>query len=89
MIASKIEIQIDEKAIQEKFEQKIEDTLAAQIWFCDVERLSLLTGMSKRFLEENILNHPYMKSIERKKSRKRFYKASDALNVIDEITREW
>lgn len=89
MIASKIEIQIDEKAIQKQFEQKIEDTLRNQMWFVTVEQISQLTGMSKRFLEENVLCHPYMKAIERKKSRKRFYLASEALNVLDEITREW
>ena len=80
-----IEVQIDQAAIRHYINQKIDEEVQQLIWFVDVKRLAELTSMSERFLEEEFLSDPRMKVIEMKKSRKRWYPAKVAQEVILEI----
>ncbi|MFM9535518.1 hypothetical protein [Lysinibacillus sp. IITD104] len=89
MIPTKIELQLDKKQIQQHIEKQLDESIQAQLWFVSVERLALLTDMSKRWLEDEILCDPRMRAIERKKNRKRWYLAQQAFEVITEITSEW
>lgn len=89
MIPTKIELQLDKKQIQQHIEKQLDESIQAQLWLVSVERLAQLTDMSKRWLEEEILNDPRMRAIERKKNRKRWYLAQQAFEVITEITSEW
>lgn len=89
MIPTKIELQLDKKQIQQHIEKQLDESIQAQLWFVSVERLALLTDMSKRRLEDEILCDPRMRAIERKKNRKRWYLAQQAFEVITEITSEW
>lgn len=89
MLPAKIELQLDQQAIQKHIEKQIDDAIAAQLWFVDVKRISELTCIPIRSLEEDILSHPYMKAIEIKKVRKRYYEARKAFEVIKEIMNEW
>jgi len=84
-----VDVQIDKQAIKKRIEQQLDDAIQAQLWFVDVERITVLTNMSRRFLEAEVLCDPRMKIIERKKARKRFYPAEQAFKVIDEITSGW
>ena len=84
-----INIQLDKQAIRKHIEQELDKAIQNQLWFVDVDKIAQLTSMSKRFLEDEVLCDPRMKAIERRKARKRFYSASQALQVITEITNEW
>lgn len=48
MIPTKIELQLDKKQIQQHIEKQLDESIQAQLWFVSVERLALLTDMSKR-----------------------------------------
>lgn len=89
MLPEKIELQLDKKQIQQHIEKQLDESIQAQLWLVSVERLAQLTDMSKRWLEDEILNDPRMRAIERKKNRKRWYLAQQAFEVITEITSEW
>lgn len=89
MIPTQIELSLDKKAIQRHIEKQLDDAIQSQLWLVSVDKLAQLTDMSKRWLEEEILNDPRMKAIERKKNRKRWYLAQQAFEVISEITSEW
>lgn len=89
MIPAEIEIKIDKAVIREMAEKRINEEINEVLWFVDVDKLSKLTCMSVRWLEDVILNDVRMKAIERKKSRKRFYPAKEAFQIIDEITQNW
>lgn len=84
-----IDVKIDKKAIQEHINKQLDEAVQSTLWFVDVDRLIQLTCMSRRFLELEILNDVRMKAIERRKARKKYYPAKDALNVINAITSEW
>lgn len=89
MIPANIEVKLDNKAIQQHIEKKIDEIILNQLWLVDVERLVQLTSMSRRWLEEEILSDPRMRIIERRKNRKRWWLAKAALETIEEITSEW
>lgn len=89
MIPGNVQVNIDEKAIKEYIQQKIEVKLNETLLMIDLEKLALITSMSKRFLEDEILCDPRMKLIERKKSRKRWWFYRQSLEVITEIVDEW
>ncbi|MFF5993958.1 hypothetical protein AAGS61_04235 [Lysinibacillus sp. KU-BSD001] len=84
-----IEVQIDKLAVRDYVNKKIEEEVKQALWFVDVKRLAELTCMSERFLEDEFLSDPRMRAIEIKKSRKRWYPAQSAKEVILEITNEW
>ncbi|MBT8998735.1 hypothetical protein BTI78_10655, partial [Lactobacillus delbrueckii subsp. bulgaricus] len=55
----------------------------------DIERLVVMTSMSRRFLEDEILSDPRMRLIERRRNRKRWWFYKQALEVIEEIVNDW
>lgn len=89
MIPAEINLQLDKQAIQAHIEKQLDNAIQAQLWVVDVDKISQLTNMSKRFLEDEILSDVRMRTIERRKARKRYYPAELALKVITEIMNEW
>lgn len=89
MIPSKISIQIDEKAIREFIEQKLQEQINQQLIFVDISKLAELTCMSVRYLEDEILCDPRVRIHERRKSRKRWGLAQPTFDALIEITNEW
>lgn len=84
-----VEVQLDEQAIQSYIEKQLEGAIKSQLWYLDVEKLSELTCMSKRHLEEHVLSDVRFRAIEIRKNKKRWYKCDLAKRVLDEILSEW
>ncbi|MDF2064969.1 hypothetical protein [Bacillus sp. Cr_A10] len=89
MIPSSIEVKIDQKSIQEYIEAQLEQHIHETLFMVDLEKLAVITSMSKRFLEDEILSDPRMRVIERRKSRKRWWFYKQSVEVIKEIVDEW
>jgi len=89
MIPAKVEIELDRNAVKEYIQKQLNDEIREVLWFVDIEKLSQLTCMSKRYLEDEILSDPRVKIHERKKNRKRWWPAHPTFKAIDEITSEW
>ncbi|MER2079366.1 hypothetical protein [Psychrobacillus psychrotolerans] len=79
MNPGKVQVKVGEKDLQ------INETLL----MIDLNKLAVITSMSKRFLEDEILSDPRMRIIERRKSRKRWWLYNESLEVIKEIVDEW
>lgn len=89
MIPAKVEINLDEKAIQQFVQQELQKQVHQQLLFVDINRLSDLTSMSVRYLEEEILQDPRVRTHERKKNRKRWWIAQPTFTAILEIVDGW
>lgn len=89
MIPANVEITLDRQAIKEYIHRKLDEEIKETLWFVDVEKMAELTCMSKRYLEQEILSDVRMRAFERRKGRKRWYPAKQALEVIEEITFNW
>lgn len=84
-----VNVKIDKKAIQEHINKQLDDAVQSTLWFVDTERLSILTCMSLRYLEQHVLNDPRFRAIEIRKNKKRWYPADKAYKVLTELTAEW
>ncbi|EJR32665.1 hypothetical protein IIG_02517 [Bacillus cereus VD048] len=89
VIPANVQVNIDEKAIKEYILQQIDQQLHETLLMVDLEKLAVITSMSKRFLEDEILSDPRMRLIERRRNRKRWWFYKRALEVITEIVDEW
>ena len=89
VIPANVQVNIDEKAIKEYILQQIDQQLHETLLMVDLEKLAVITSMSKRFLEDEILCDPRMRLIERRRNRKRWWFYKQALEVITEIVDEW
>ncbi|MCT6901775.1 MAG: hypothetical protein M3Z48_00915 [Lactobacillus sp.] len=89
VIPANVQVNIDEKAIKEYILQQIDQQLHETLLMVDLEKLAVITSMSKRFLEDEILSDPRMRLIERRRNRKRWWFYKQALEVIVEIVNEW
>lgn len=89
MFRSNIELSLDQEEIRLYIEKQLKESIQTNLWFVDLEKIAELSSMSKRWLEDEIICDPRMKSIEIKKNRKRWWPAKKAFEVILEITSEW
>lgn len=89
LMIQEINVQVDKQAIQKHIEKQLDDCIQAHLWFVDAEKVAELTCMSVRFLNEEIFTDPRMRVIEKRKNRKRWWPAQQALQVISEITDSW
>ncbi|MGF2619214.1 hypothetical protein [Bacillus cereus] len=89
MIPANVQVNIDEKAIKEYIQQQIDQQIHETLLMVDLEKLAVITSMSRRFLEDEILSDPRMRLIERRRNRKRWWFYKQALKVITEIVDEW
>ncbi|AHN22054.1 hypothetical protein [Lysinibacillus varians] len=89
MIPAKLEVVVDGQLVKDEVKKQVSSIVYNQLWFVDLEKISELTCMSKRWLEDEIVSNVRMKAIEIKKNRKRWWPAEKAFEVISEITESW
>jgi len=89
MIPSKVSIEIDAKSVNDFIEKQLQKQVNQQLLLVDINKLSELTCMSVRYLEDEILSDPRVRIHERRKNRKRWWLAQPTFKAIDEITAEW
>lgn len=92
MLGDVIQVQVDKeefkKYMQNMFQEELRGNLETY-WLIDIKKMSELTCMSVRFLEDAIVSDPRMRLIEIKKNRKRWWSYQEAMKIIFEITSEW
>lgn len=89
MLPAKIELELDQQAIKKHIEKQLDECIQKEMWWVSAERIAQLTDMSLRYAEEHLLSDIRMKSIERRRSRKRFYPSRAAFEIVSEIINEW
>ncbi|WEA41169.1 hypothetical protein [Lysinibacillus fusiformis] len=80
--------QTAQKYVKKKLNEAIDEALW-ELWYVDADKLSALTCMSKRWLEDEFFCDVRMRAIEVRKVKKRWWPAKEAREVMKEITSEW
>lgn len=86
---AQVQIEINEQEVRDFIEKQLQKQINQQLLLVDINKLSELTCMSPRYLEEHILTDPRVKLHERRRERKRWWLAQPVLKAIDDITAEW
>lgn len=89
MFPGKVQIDIDEKEVQKYIEEQLQKQVHQQLLLADINKLSEITCMSVRYLEDEILSDPRVRMHERKKNRKRWWIAQPTFEAIKNIVDEW
>jgi len=89
MIPANIEVNLDKQAIRQYIEKRLDEEVREVLWLIDLNKMAELMSMSPRFLESEVVCDVRMRAIEIKKSRKRWWPARQAFEVISVITNEW
>ena len=89
MLPANIEVNLDKQALRQYIEKRLDEEIREVLWLIDLNKMSELTCMSKRQLEDVITCDVRMRAIEIRKNRKRWWPAKQAFEVISAITDEW
>lgn len=89
MIPAQVNIDIDQKQVREYIESELQKQINQQLLLVDVNKLSEITCMSVRYLEDEILTDPRVKLHERRKNRKRWWFYEPTIEAIKNIVDEW
>lgn len=81
--------ELNHNVVKKEIDKKLDECIQKEMWWVSAERIAQLTDMSLRYAEEHILSDIRMKAIERRRSRKRFYPAKEAYEVVNEILNSW
>lgn len=85
MIPAEINIQIDEKAIRDQIEKRLDEVIHETLILIDVKGLAKKLSMSERFIEDEFLRDPRVRQHEVRKNKKRWYWYKPTLEAITEI----
>lgn len=89
MIPARVLVELDQEEINRVIEAEINKAINQQLLLVDINKLSQLTSMSPRFLEEYILSDPRVKIYERRRERKRWWIYEPTMEAIISIINEW
>lgn len=85
-----IELKVDEAEIRELINEKLDAAINNTLFTWDINEMAKRTCMSKSFLENEFLDDPRMKLLERRKEKgKRYWFYEESLTVIRQIMNEW
>jgi hypothetical protein len=83
-------VNVNQSEIRSYINQKLEEQLKEALFTWDLDQMSKRTCMSKTFLENEFLQDPRMRLLERRKEKgKRFWFYEQSLEVMKEIMDEW
>lgn len=90
MIPAEVNIQIDEKAIREHIENRLDEVINESILLVDVKGLAKRLSMSERYIEDQFLKDPRIRQHEVRKNQKRWYFYKPVMQEIEKIIKsEW
>lgn len=84
-----VTISINEKELKDYIEQELSKQIHQQLILADINKLSEVTCMSVRYLEDEILHDPRVRLHEVRKSRKRWWIAQPTFKAIIDIVSDW
>lgn len=90
MQIAEINVQVNQTEVKSYINQKLQESFDEVLFTWDIEQMSKRTCMSKSFLENEFLQDPRMKLLERRKEKgKRFWFYEESKQVLREIMDEW
>ncbi|MEM5591895.1 hypothetical protein AAHH67_09485 [Niallia circulans] len=90
MNIAEVKVNVNQSEVKSYINQKLEETLRVALFTWDLDQMSKRTCMSKSFLENEFLQDPRMRLLERRKEKgKRFWFYEESKQVMKEIMDEW
>lgn len=90
MSIANVTLDIDTNEVKKDILKKLENEFNEFLFTWDLDEIARRTCMSKSFLENEFLQDPRMKLIERRKERgKRYWFYKESIEVMKEIMDEW
>ncbi|MDR4318426.1 Domain of uncharacterised function (DUF771) [Niallia circulans] len=90
MNIAEVKVNVNQSEVKSYINQKLEETLREALFTWDLDQMSKRTCMSKSFLENEFLQDPRMRLLERRKEKgKRFWFYEESKQVMKEIMDEW
>jgi hypothetical protein len=87
---AEVKVNVNQSEVKSYINQKLEETLREALFTWDLDQMSKRTCMSKSFLENEFLQDPRMRLLERRKEKgKRFWFYEESKQVMKEIMDEW
>lgn len=86
---AEVTVNINRQAVRNFIEKELQKQINQQLLLVDINKLSELTSMSIRYLEDEFLQDPRVKIYERKKNRKRWWLAEPTFKAIEQIVNNW
>lgn len=87
---AEINVRVNQTEVKSYINQKLQESLDEVLFTWDIDQMSKRTCMSKSFLENEFLQDPRMKLLERRKEKgKRFWFYEESKQVLREIMDEW
>lgn len=87
---AQINIDVDQQQIRDYINKKIDESIKQTMFMWDINEMAKQTCMSKSFLENEFLQDPRMKLLERRKEKgKRYWFYEESLRVMKQIMDEW
>ncbi|MER2057333.1 MAG: hypothetical protein ABTA16_00835 [Niallia sp.] len=85
-----VQVNVNQSEIRSYINQKLEEQLKEALFTWDLDQMSKRTCMSKSFLENEFLQDPRMRLLERRKEKgKRFWFYEESKQVMKQIMDEW
>lgn len=90
MPIANLHVDVDETEIRDYIREQLDNKIQSVMLLWDVEEMVKRTCMSKTFLENEFLQDPRMKLLERRKEKgKRYWLYEESVQVIHQIMNEW
>ncbi|MED4052959.1 hypothetical protein P4654_02135 [Niallia taxi] len=90
MTIAEIKVNVNQSEIREYLNQKLEERLNEVLFTWDIDQMTKRTCMSKSYLENEFLQDPRMRLLERRKEKgKRFWFYEESKQVMRDIMDEW
>lgn len=90
MPIANLHVDVDESEIRDYIREQLDNKIQSVMLLWDVEEMVKRTCMSKTFLENEFLQDPRMKLLERRKEKgKRYWLYKESIEVIQQIMNEW
>lgn len=87
--AAEVKVNLDQEAIRKYIQEQLDQLLRQEYIFVDTNRLARMMNVSKRWMEEYILDDPRIMVHLRQKNRKRLYLYPDVVEAIRDLSEEW
>lgn len=90
MSIANIQVVVDQDEVRNQINERLDETFREVMFTWDVDEMAKRTCMSKSFLEQEFLNDPRMRLLQRQKPRgKRYWFYEQSLEVMKQIMDEW
>lgn len=84
-----VKVEINQDEIKKYIEDEVQKQINQQLLLVDITKLSQLTSMSPRYLEEYIISDPRVRLHERRRDRKRWWIYEPTIKAIISIINDW